>query len=62
MPGYKKNKDKGDIEETGVYWKTIGIENSFIQVVDLDSQNNTQQFKVGIKYRNEEEKKELIEQ
>lgn len=62
VPGYKKNKDKGDIEETGVYWKTIGIENSFIQVVDLDSQNNTQQFKVGIKYRNEEEKKELVEQ
>jgi hypothetical protein len=61
VPGYKKNKDKGDIEETGVYWKTIGIENSFIQVVDLDSQNNTQQFKVGIKYRNQEEAEKLID-
>lgn len=62
VPGYKKNKDKGDIEETGVYWKTIGIENSFIQVVDLDSQNNTQQFKVGIKYRNQEEFEKLFKQ
>ena len=62
VPGYKKNKDKGDIEETGVYWKTIGIENSFIQVVDLDSQNNTQQFKVGIKYRNQEEAEKLFKQ
>lgn len=62
VPGYKKNKDEGDIEETGVYWKTIGIENSFIQVVDLDSQNNTQQFKVGIKYRNQEEAQKLLDQ
>lgn len=62
VPGYKKNKDEGDIEETGVYWKTIGIENSFIQVVDLDSQNNTQRFKVGIKYRNQEEAQKLIDQ
>lgn len=62
VPGYKKNKDKGDIEETGVYWKTIGIENSFIRVVDLDSQNNTQQFKAGIKYRNQEEAEKLFKQ
>lgn len=59
IPGYKKGN--GDIEETGVYWKTIEI-NSFSQEVKLKPQYNTQQFKVGIKYRNEEEKKELVEQ
>lgn len=59
IPGYKKGN--GDIEETGVYWKTIET-NSFSQEVKLKHQNNTQQFKVGVKYRNEEEKKELIDQ
>lgn len=59
IPGYKKGN--GDIEETGVYWKTIGTD-SFNQEVKLKPQNNTQQFKVGVKYRNEEEKKELIDQ
>lgn len=59
IPGYKKGN--GDIEETGVYWKTIET-NSFSQEVKLKPQNNTQQFKVGVKYRNEEEKKELIDQ
>lgn len=61
MPGYKKNKDSGDVEETGIYWKTIGTD-SFSQEVKLEPQNNTQQFKVGVKYCNEEEKKELIDQ
>lgn len=59
IPGYKKGS--GDIEETGVYWKTIET-NSFSQEVKLKPQYNTQQFKVGVKYRNEEEKKELIDQ
>lgn len=59
IPGYKKGN--GDIEETGVYWKTIEI-NSFSQEVKLKPQYNTQQFKVGVKYHNEEEKKELIDQ
>lgn len=59
IPGYKKGNR--DIEETGVYWKTIET-NSFKQEVKLKPQNNTQQFKVGVKYRNEEEKKELIDQ
>ena len=59
MPGYKKGN--GDIEETGVYWKTIGTD-SFNQEVKLKPQYNTQQFKVGVKYRNEEERKELIDQ
>lgn len=62
MPGYKKDKDKGDIEETGVYWKTIGVENAFVRVVELDSQANTQQFKVGIKYRDPKEYQKLIAQ
>lgn len=62
MPGYKKDKDKGDIEETGVYWKTIGVENAFIRVVELDPQSNTQQFKVGIKYRDPKEYQKLIDQ
>lgn len=61
MPGYKKNKDSGDVEETGIYWKTIGTD-SFSQEVKLEPQNNTQQFKVGVKYRNEEERQELIKQ
>lgn len=59
IPGYKKGN--GDIEETGVYWKTIET-NSFSQEVKLEPQNNTQQFKVGVKYRNEEERQELIKQ
>lgn len=59
MPGYKKGN--GDIEETGVYWKTIET-NSFSQEVKLKPQYNTQQFKVGVKYRNEEKRKELIDQ
>lgn len=59
IPGYKKGN--GDIEETGVYWKTIET-NSFSQEVKLKPQNNTQQFKVGVKYRNEEERQELIKQ
>lgn len=59
IPGYKKGN--GDIEETGVYWKTIET-NSFSQEVKLKPQYNTQQFKVGIKYRNQEEAQKLIDQ
>lgn len=60
MPGYKKNKK--DIEETGVYWQTIEAGNSFTQEVKLDPLTNTQQFKVGVKYRNQEEFEKLINQ
>lgn len=59
IPGYKKGN--GDIEETGVYWKTIET-NSFSQEIKLKLQYNTQQFKVGIKYRNQEEAQKLIDQ
>lgn len=59
IPGYKKGN--GDIEETGVYWKTIET-NSFSQEIKLKPQNNSQQFKVGIKYRNQEEAQKLIDQ
>lgn len=62
MPGYKKDKNKGDIEETGVYWQTIEAGNSFTQEVKLVPQSNTQQFKVGVKYRDQEEFEKLIAQ
>lgn len=62
MPGYKKDKNKGDIEETGVYWQTIEAGNSFTQEVKLDPLTNTQQFKVGVKYRDQEEAEKLIAQ
>lgn len=62
MPGYKKDKNKGDIEETGVYWQTIEAGNSFTQEIKLVPQSNTQQFKVGVKYRDQEEFEKLIAQ
>lgn len=47
--GYKKTKED-DIEETGVYWKTLIKNTEFKYQADLKKDNQREQFKVGIRY------------
>lgn len=56
-PGYAKTA-VDDIEESGIYWKTIHT-GDFNYIPELDVNSNTQQFKVGIKYTIEEETRYL---
>lgn len=57
--GYKKIKED-DIEETGVYWRTLIKNKDFKYQADLKKDNQREQFKVGIKYYDETEEIEKL--
>lgn len=57
--GYKKIKED-DIEETGVYWRTLIKNKDFEYQAGLKKDNQREQFKVGIKYYDEAEEIEKL--